>query len=189
MRCILQRNVALVSMSMTEYMSIETIHKLNAETRPLQNLCFQHSENNSKKALWHTIQSSSVYVSFCHISAAVNRVKVISLISSFSLVIGVPVTGMIMKFWLELSPRWAWLRIWFKARLTHLVPAPEWTTSWCSASCGWHLFGSEPSCGPEPRQSNRPRSERPAMKQRSTGSSKAKTNVTVIMATKWDKGH
>lgn len=52
--------------------------------------------------------------------------------------------------------------VWQQTRLAHLVPAPGWTTGWCSASCSWRWFGSEPSCGPGTHPSTRPRSARPA---------------------------
>lgn len=64
---------------------------------------------------------------------------------------------------LLVSTCWTGLKVLaFGARWTHLIPAPAWTTCWCSASCGWRPSGTEPSYGPGPRRSNRPASERRA---------------------------
>lgn len=64
-----------------------------------------------------------------------------------------------------------------QTRLAHLVPAPGWTTGWCSASCSLRWFESEPSCGPGTHPSSRPKSARPAANQEMKSQDLIKSNV------------
>lgn len=117
-------------------------------------------DNYSQRKLWNCIFNPPVL-------AVLNHTKVSLLISVSSLAAGeqISVMARCIFSWNESlhAPDTYSIRC-----ETHLVPAPDWTTCWCSASCGSHPSGSEPSCGPGPHQSNRPMSERPAMMQQNT---------------------